>query len=98
MKINLLFFAIFISVGLILLILSFAQKEHFPVGTELGYNTSKVTTSVETNVSVEKYSKYTLTTNEYYMVVTKIDTTLIFAKVSKNYKNNVNDTLEKLGY
>ena len=62
------------------------------------YESIKDSTSVETNVSVEKYSKYTLTTNEYYMIVTKIDTTLIFAKVSKNYKNNVNDTLEKLGY
>ena len=42
--------------------------------------------------------KYTLTTNEYYMIVTKIDTTVMFAKIQKEYKENVNNTFNKLGY
>ena len=62
------------------------------------YENLKDSSSVETNVSVEKYSKYTLTTNEYYMIVTKIDTTVMFAKVSSQYKSNVKDTFDKLGY
>ena len=62
------------------------------------YESNKDSLSVETNVSVEKYEKYTLTTSEYYMVVTKIDTTLMFAKVQKEYKDSVNNIFNKLGY
>lgn len=73
-----------------------AQKNYDRTKKE--YESLKDSSSVETTVAVNKYSKYTLTTNEYYMVVTKIDTTVMFAKVPKEEKEIINDTFKKLGY
>lgn len=73
-----------------------AQKNYDRTKKE--YESLKDSSSVETTVSVNKYSKYTLTTNEYFMVVTKIDTTVMFAKVPKADKGNINEVFEKLGY
>ena len=54
--------------------------------------------SAETSVGLKNYSKYTLSSNGQYMVVSKINNTVIYVKVDDDYKNTVKDILEELGY
>lgn len=65
---------------------------------KLEYENNKDTSSIETSVSIENYAKYSLSTNGYYMIVTKIDNTVMFTKVSEQYKNIIKDAFDKLGY
>lgn len=62
------------------------------------YETLKDDSSVETSVSVNNYSKYTLSTNETYMIVTRIENTIMFTQTDKDYKDSVKDTFDQLGY
>ena len=60
--------------------------------------TSKGNVSGETSVSMKNYSKYSLTTDGKYNVISRIDNTLIFLEVDSNYKNVVKELLDELGY
>lgn len=42
--------------------------------------------------------KYTLTTEESYKVVSRIEDTVVYLDVDKKYKEEVNNILKKLGY
>lgn len=62
------------------------------------FESSKGNASTETSVGLKNYSKYTLSSNGKYMVVSRIDNTVIYVKVDDNYKDTVKAILDELGY
>lgn len=62
------------------------------------FEESKSSSAVETSVSSGNNSKYTLVTNGKYKVVSRIDNTVIYVNVDDEYKAEVKDLLEELGY
>ena len=62
------------------------------------FEASKGNTSSETSASLKNSSKYTLSANNKYSVVSRIDNTLIYLNVDSNYKDTVKDILDELGY
>lgn len=62
------------------------------------FEDSKSSSSSETSVNLGNNSKYTLTTNGKYKVVSRIDNTVIYLDVADNYKSNIKDILKDLGY
>ena len=62
------------------------------------FESSKENNSAETSVGLKNYSKYTLSSNGKYMVVSRIDNTVIYVDVDNNYKDTVNAILDELGY
>lgn len=62
------------------------------------FESSKGNASAETSVGGKNYSKYTLSSNGKYMVVSKINNTVIYVKVDDSYRNTVKDILDELGY
>ena len=62
------------------------------------FESSKGNASAETSVGLKNYSKYTLSSNGKYMVVSRIDNTVIYVNVDDNYKDTVKDILDELGY
>ncbi|MEG0266594.1 MAG: hypothetical protein RR659_02990 [Bacilli bacterium] len=53
---------------------------------------------VETSLSNDKYSKYTLTTKDTFYLVSRIDATLIYITVDGSYKKDVLKVIKSLGY
>lgn len=62
------------------------------------FESSKGNSSAETNVGMKNYSKYTLSTNGKYMVVSRINNTVIYVEVDDNYKDTIKSILKELGY
>lgn len=58
----------------------------------------KESSSSESSVSVSNYSKYTLTTNGWYYVVSRIGNTFLYVVTASENKDAVNSVLEALGY
>ena len=50
------------------------------------------------NVSLKNYSKYTLSTDKKFKVVSRIDNTVAFVNVDNKYKDEVNKLLKDMGY
>ena len=46
----------------------------------------------------DNYSEYKVTSRNRYMLVCKIDNTLIYTSVEKKYKDNVTNLIKRLGY
>ena len=61
-------------------------------------NLNKEKTSIETNVELKNYSKYTLLSSGKYMVVSRINNTVIYVNADANYKDNIKNILDELGY
>jgi len=62
------------------------------------FESSKGNASAETSVGLKNYSKYTLSSNGKYMVVSRIDNTVVYVNVDDNYKDTVKAILDELGY
>lgn len=62
------------------------------------YENLKSPSSKEEYSSFNNFSKYSLTTEEFYIKVTKIDNTIMFAKVPIQYKDEIINFFEQLGY
>jgi len=62
------------------------------------FEDSKSSSTSETSVSIGNNNKYTLTTDGSYKVVSRIDNTVIYVNVYKDYKETVKDILDELGY
>ncbi len=62
------------------------------------FEDSKDTTSTSTSVNIVNYEKYTLSTDGKYKVVSRIANTVIYLNVDDEYKSEVKETLELLGY
>lgn len=86
------------------------QIEFYVLETEdqarSGYNRNKSdfetsfggTGSTKSQVSIANYSKFAMTTSDGYYVLSQIDNTMIFLQVDKEYKEEVNELLETIGY
>ena len=53
---------------------------------------------VNTDSDLINNNKYTLTNNDVYTVISRVDDTIIYLSVSSEYKNEVQNILKKLGY
>ena len=69
------------------------------------YNTNKKifeasAGSVSSNkeVTIKNYSKFAMTSNKRYMVVSRIDNTAIYIDADKDYKDTINKILKDIGY
>jgi len=62
------------------------------------FEDSKASTSSSSSVSLKNYSKYSLTTDGKYKVISRIDNTVIYLNVEQQYKNEVKDFLDSIGY
>lgn len=58
----------------------------------------KGTVSTHSEVNMGNHSKYSLGTDDRWMVVSRIDNTFIYLNVDQEYKEEVNAVLEMLGY
>lgn len=62
------------------------------------FKTSKNETSTYTYTNLGNYSIYSLTNETYYMYLCRVDDTLLYIKVPINYKDEIIDFTEKIGY
>jgi len=62
------------------------------------FESSKGNNSAETSVALKNYSKYTLSANGKYKVVSRIDNTVIYVDVDDSYRDTVKKLLDELGY
>ena len=62
------------------------------------YKKFKDSSSKEEYHSYGNFSKYTLSTDEFYIKVTKIHNTIMFTKVPVQYKDDIIDFYNQLGY
>lgn len=62
------------------------------------FEDSKSSVSTETSVNLGNHNKYSLTANDKFKVVSRIDNTVIYLDVDENYKSSVKDILDDLGY
>ena len=62
------------------------------------FEAKKSSTSTYTEVALGNNSKYTLTSNGQYMVVSRIENTFIYVHVDEEYKDEVKKILKELGY
>lgn len=68
------------------------NKEKF----EKEKDNANVNTNKETNLA--NYSKYVLNVNGKYKVLSRIDNTLIYIDADSEFKDEINDVLDDLGY
>jgi len=62
------------------------------------FESSKGSASSESNVNLKNSSKYTLSSNGKFMVVSRIDNTIIYVNTDEKNKDNIKDILKELGY
>ena len=75
-----------------------AYATSFYNNNKSNFESSKGDVAAETNASLKNYSKYTLSSNNKYSVVSRIDNTVIYLNVDSSYKDTVKDLLDELGY
>lgn len=54
--------------------------------------------SSEKSVSVKNHEMYSLTSGGKFMYISRIDNTMVFVNTDKEYKEDINKILDKLGY
>ena len=62
------------------------------------FEASAVTGSSHKEVTINNYSKFTMTSGDKYMVISRIDDTAIYIDVDKDYKDTINKILKELDY
>lgn len=62
------------------------------------FENSKTANNNETSVNLDNHSKYALTTNDKFKVVSRIKNTVIYLNIDEVYKNEVQNVLNSLGY
>lgn len=62
------------------------------------FNTLKSTGAAETKNKGKNYYKYILISNNYYMISSRINNTLIFCKTPLTNKDNVEKLINSIGY
>lgn len=67
-------------------------------GNKQNLEENKDSSHISTSVSAGNHGKYTLTADGEYVLISRIDNTVIFAKNSDEYKDAVNTAVEALGY
>ena len=74
------------------------QAISFYESSQVNLDINKISNKKETNISTKHYSKYTLTTSDSYLVLSRIDDTVIYTSIDKNYKAQVKKIIKKIGY
>lgn len=63
------------------------------------FKTLKSNNSVtESSITISNYLSYSLTSNNKYMYLCKVENTLLYVDVEETYKNEVKDFIKALGY
>ena len=62
------------------------------------FNNMKGSGAVISKDKGENYYNYNMITNGYYTISTRIDNTLIFTRVPVDYKEQIDNVLNELGY
>lgn len=62
------------------------------------FESSKSTVASQSNKDLKNSSKYVLQSNGKYMVVSRIDNTVVYLSVSDTYKDEVKNLLDEIGY
>lgn len=62
------------------------------------FESYKSSISSETSVNIGNNAKYTLTTEDEYRLLSRIDNTVIYVHVDKEYKDKIKETLKEIGY
>ena len=62
------------------------------------FENSKGSVSTEKSINLGNHSLYSVTSNGFYMYLSRIDNTLVYAKVSETYKHTVKDFINELKY
>ncbi len=62
------------------------------------FDAERTSISMYTSVDFTNTNKYTLTLEDSYKVLSRINNTVIYVDVEKEYKNDINSILKKLGY
>ena len=62
------------------------------------FENSKGSVSTEKSINLGNHSLYSVTSNGFYMYLSRIDNTLVYAKVSETYKDTVKDFINELKY
>ena len=62
------------------------------------FEDSKTSGSVDSYVELGNHEKYTLKTGDTYKVISRIDNTIVYANVSKEFKADVNKVIKDIGY
>ena len=62
------------------------------------FEASAENATTQTTVNLKNHSKYTLSTNGKYKVLSRIDHTVIYIDVDEEYKDEVKELLKELGY
>lgn len=62
------------------------------------FEDSKSGSSVETNLNGKNYSRYVLSSGGDYMLLSRIDNTVIYVCEDVELKDTINDVLDELGY
>lgn len=70
----------------------------FYSNNKANFESSKTETDNETNTDLEQSSKYTLSSEDKYKVVSRKNNTVIYINANSSYKDTTNDILNELGY
>lgn len=62
------------------------------------FEDSKGSTSAESSTSVNNYETYSLSSNDTYKYISRVDNTMLYVDVSSEYKDTVKEVIDKLGY
>lgn len=62
------------------------------------FEESKVSGSSDSYVELGNHEKYTLKSGDTYKVISRIDNTIVYANVNKEYKNEVKKAIKEIGY
>jgi hypothetical protein len=95
--------------GVLLAILDTYQIEFYEVPTEEQaikafeenketFDAISSTTSSDSSISLGNYSTYSRTTEDNFYLVTRVENTFIYASVAKEFKEDIEAVVEKLGY
>lgn len=74
------------------------QAVNFYENSQVNLELTKISNSKKTQVLSKNYSKYTSTSSDSYLVISRIDNTVIYASVNKKDKPKVDKVINKLGY
>ncbi len=74
------------------------QAINFYESSQVNLNLNKISNKKETNISTKYYGKYTLTTSDSYLMLSRIDNTVIYTTLDKKYKDSVKKIIKRIGY
>ena len=74
------------------------QAINFYESSQVNLNLNKINNKTKTDYSSNHYSKYTLTSSDSYLILSRIDNTVIYSSVDKKYKKDINKIVKKIGY